>query len=150
MSKSSISLHGSMDTASLAKLLEDVAGSVKAGTVCLQKGGEFVTLKPAGIMDFKVEAEIKKGKQKFEISVKWEAPQEIAAPGDIRISSEEPEVPCPAEEEAAPGETAPAGEAAGEVLGVETCAEPCAQKKGKKKGKAQDAQQFAVGSVEPQ
>lgn len=94
MSKSSISLKGSMDPQSLAQLLEDMAKSIKAGTVCLQKGGEFVTLKTSGPMDFTIEAAVKKGKQKLEIAVKWEEPAEMAAPDEITISAVEPELPA--------------------------------------------------------
>lgn len=94
MSKSSLSLKGSMDPQSLAQLLEDMASSIKAGTVCLQKGGEFVTLKTSGPMDFTIEAAVKKGKQKLEISVKWEEPAELATPDEITISAVEPELPA--------------------------------------------------------
>lgn len=94
MSKSSLSLKGSMDPQSLAQLLEDMAKSIKAGTVCLQKGGEFVTLKTSGPMDFTIEAAVKKGKQKLEIAVKWEEPAEMAAPDEITISAVEPELPA--------------------------------------------------------
>ena len=141
MNKSNISLKGSMEPESLAKLLEDIAVSIKAGTVCLQKGGEFVTLKPAGNMEFEIEAAIKKGKQKLEIAVKWEEAREIAAPGDIKVSSEEPELPCPVEGEDAAEEPLALGEDAEgcgagdapclDVPGVET------KDKKKKKGKGQ-------------
>lgn len=94
MSKSSLSLKGNMDPQSLAQLLEDMAKSIKAGTVCLQKGGEFVTLKTSGPMDFTIEAAVKKGKQKLEIAVKWEEPAELAAPDEITISAVEPELPA--------------------------------------------------------
>lgn len=138
MSKSSLSLKGSMDPQSLAQLLEDMAKSIKAGTVCLQKGGEFVTLKTSGPMDFAIEAAVKKGKQKLEISVKWEEAAEMAAPDEITISAVEPELP-PREDEtpempeaAEPGcETAPATEAEAAPLAAEV--EVKDTKKGKKK-----------------
>lgn len=135
MSKSSLSLKGSMDPQSLAQLLEDMAKSIKAGTVCLQKGGEFVTLKTSGPMDFTIEAAVKKGKQKLEISVKWEEAAEMAAPDEITISAVEPELP-PCEPEAAevtePGcETAPVSETEAAPPAAE--AEAKDTKKGKKK-----------------
>jgi len=138
MSKSSLSLKGSMDPQSLAQLLEDMAKSIKAGTVCLQKGGEFVTLKTSGPMDFTIEAAVKKGKQKLEISVKWEEAAEMAAPDEITISAVEPELPpCEPEtpevvEVAEPGcETAAAPEAEAAAPAAE--AEVKDTKKGKKK-----------------
>jgi len=135
MSKSSLSLKGSMDPQSLAQLLEDMAKSIKAGTVCLQKGGEFVTLKTAGPMDFTIEAAVKKGKQKLEISLKWEEAAEIAAPDEITISAVEPELP-PCEPETAevtePGcESAPAPETEAAAPAPEDQAKDT--KKGKKK-----------------
>jgi len=138
MSKSSLSLKGSMNPQSLAQLLEDMATSIKAGTVCLQKGGEFVTLKTSGTMDFTIEATVKKGKQKLEISVKWEEASEMAAPDEITISAVEPELPsCEPEnpettEVAEPGcVTAPAPEAETALPAAE--AEVKDTKKGKKK-----------------
>jgi len=107
MSKSSITLKGTMDPAAFAHLLEDLAKSVKAGTVCLQKGGEYVTLKPAGGMEFEVEAAVKKGKQKLSVAVKWEEPCEIVPEGEIKITSVEPEPPV-----VEPVEEVPAGDAA--------------------------------------
>lgn len=93
MSKSSISLKGTTDPAALAQMLEDLARGIRAGTVCLRKGGEFVTLKPGGNLQFEIEAAEKKGKQKLEVSVKWEEPCRVANSEDIRISSEAPEAP---------------------------------------------------------
>ena len=101
------------------QLLEDLAKSVKAGTVCLQKGGEFVTLKPCGSLEFQVEAGVKKSKQKLSLSVKWEDPCELAAPEEIKIGSKEPEIavaePAPSGDPLAV-EVAP--ELAGGVLGM--------------------------------
>jgi amphi-Trp domain-containing protein len=93
MNKSSIVLNGTLAPEAFAKLLEELAASVKAGTVCLQKGGEFVTLKTAGGMEFEVCAAVKKGKQKLSLSVKWEEPCEETPVEDIKISSVEPELP---------------------------------------------------------
>lgn len=109
MSNSGITLKGTMDPAAFAQLLEDLAKSVKAGTVCLQKGGEYVTLKPAGGLEFEVEAAVKKGKQKLAISVKWEEPVPAVTPGEIKITSVEP-APVMVEPAAAP-EEAPQGAA---------------------------------------
>jgi len=139
MSKSSISLKGSMDPQSLAQLLEDMAKSIKAGTVCLQKGGEFVTLKTSGPMDFTIEAAVKKGKQKLEIAVKWEERAEMA-PDEITISAVEPELPAcdpevveSIEVVEVPCDVAPFAQ---ENAGPEAAAEPLVgEKKEGKKGK---------------
>jgi len=86
MSKSSITLKGTSDAQGLAQLLEDMAKSVRAGCVCLQRGGEFVTLRPAGNLEFELEAAGKKGKSKLSLEVKWEEALQVADAGEIKIS----------------------------------------------------------------
>lgn len=140
MSTSSISLKGAYSPADFARMLEDLAGSIKAGTVCLQKGGEFVTLKPASTLEFEIEASARKGRQKLELCVKWQEPVEAAPEAPFTISSQEPQpeletapepeaAPCPAEGEAA----APEAETAGGALAMDDAPEAKPGKKSKKK-----------------
>jgi amphi-Trp domain-containing protein len=92
MTKSAIAIKGCMDQADLAELLEGVVASFKAGTVCVRKGSEFVTLKPSGRLYFEIEAEIKKGRQSLAVEVKWlEEPQAKQACEPFSISATEPE-----------------------------------------------------------
>lgn len=140
MSKSSISLKGTLDPKAFACLLEDLAKSMKEGCVCLQRGTEHVTLNPAGAMEFELEATVKKGKQKLELSVKWEESCEAAPLEEIRITSVEP-APAAAEAPASPDSgAAPAPEftpepVAGGALAVESgeVDEKLASKKPRKK-----------------
>lgn len=144
MSTSSISLKGAFSPADFARMLEDLAGSIKAGTVCLQKGGEFVTLKPASTLEFEIEASARKGRQKLELRVKWQEPVEAAPEAPFTISSQEPEpapeagpepapeagagaAPCPVEGEAA------APEMAGGALAMDDTPEAKPAKRPKKK-----------------
>lgn len=101
MGKHGISLKGTVDFAGASALLADLVKSFNEKTVCLQKGGEFCTLKPGEAVSFEIEAEHKKNRQKLVIELSWldEAPaQEVA---DIKISSVEPEPLPESEPEAA-------------------------------------------------
>ena len=136
MSKASIAISGVTDPQALAQILSDLAGSLRAGTICLRKGAEYVTLKPATRMDFEIEAAIKKGKQKFSLEVKWEEmPEEIPASG-FTISASEPAAPEEAPQEpCAPGDAVAAAQP---CEGGEPCEEPKPEKHhkgGKKAGK---------------
>ncbi|WP_243311868.1 amphi-Trp domain-containing protein [Fundidesulfovibrio agrisoli] len=127
MSKASIAISGVTDPQALAQILSDLAGSLRAGTICLRKGAEYVTLKPATRMDFEIEAAIKKGRQKFSLEVKWEEIPEQVPAGDFTISATEPAAhEAAAEEPCAPGEAVQAAAPAGEP-------EPVKQRKNGKK-----------------
>ncbi len=91
MGKHGISLKGTVDFAGASALLADLVKSFNEKTVCLQKGGEFCTLKPGEAISFEIEAEHKKNRQKLVIELSWldEAPAPEVA--DIKISSVEPE-----------------------------------------------------------
>lgn len=63
MSKQGMVVKGMMDYESVVNFLEDFLKSFKEKTVCVQRGDDFVTLKPADNMDVEIEASVKKGKQ---------------------------------------------------------------------------------------
>jgi amphi-Trp domain-containing protein len=71
MGKKEIKLKGSLETGKTAEYLTDLATSLKAGEVYIQKGGEFVSLKPGSIVDFEIEAVKKKHKEKLVIEISW-------------------------------------------------------------------------------
>jgi len=95
MTKSSLSLNGSTDPAALAQILIDLAQSIQAGTICLQKGAEHVTLKPVQRMDFELEATVKKSKQKLTIAIKWEEQMPEEPQECFKISAVAPEPAAP-------------------------------------------------------
>jgi amphi-Trp domain-containing protein len=83
----------SMDTGAAVAILEDLVRSFKDGTVCIQSGGEFVTLKPAGNIEVQIEAAEKKGKQKLVIEMGWrEVVSKNGAEDILKISAKEPEI----------------------------------------------------------
>jgi amphi-Trp domain-containing protein len=71
MSKNGIALKGHLDRKDLTCLLDDVVQGFKDGTVCIRKGNEFLTLKPTEPLEFEIEAEVKKGKEKLVLELMW-------------------------------------------------------------------------------
>ena len=88
MGKKEIKLKGSLETAKTAEYLNDLAASLKAGDVYIQKGGEFVSLKPGSVVDFEIEAVKKKHKEKLVIEISWHTDGNDELGGDeMKISS---------------------------------------------------------------
>jgi len=97
--KKEIKIKRTLDQKTLAGLLEDLVATFKAGTICLESGGEFVTLKPGRHIEVEIEAGHKKEKQKLTLSLNWrtDAPEEKPVV-DLKISSTEPEMAAPVED----------------------------------------------------
>lgn len=131
MSKNSMECKSVMTKAQAAELLEDLARSLRQGTVCVQRDPEFVTLKPRDGMEVVLAAAQKKGKEKLEIELAWH--QEVTPtqePGGFKISAKEPE-PKPEPEPAAE----PAAEAPCPVKAAEKAAEPAKEPHAPKESK---------------
>lgn len=98
--KSEVKIKRTMEAEALADVLDDLVKSFREGTVCVEKGEEFVTLNPGGRIEMEMEAGQKKGKQKFSMELNWrqvDVQEEEAA--DFKISSQEPEMTAPTPEE---------------------------------------------------
>jgi amphi-Trp domain-containing protein len=93
MSKCEMNLKGNVDFTAAIALLGDIVKSFKDKTVCIQKGGEFVTLKPTEPIAFEIAAQRKKGKQKLSIELSWFEEMSVEAPTEFKVSSKEPELP---------------------------------------------------------
>ncbi|WP_373500100.1 amphi-Trp domain-containing protein [Desulfococcus sp.] len=104
--KNEIKIKQTMELATATKILKDLAASFEEGTICFEKGEEFVTLRPGNLIDLEMEAEMKKDKQKLSIELCWRTvePKKKEAPA-IKISSQEPEMIAPTPEESDTGET---------------------------------------------
>ncbi|MBF0170677.1 MAG: amphi-Trp domain-containing protein [Nitrospinae bacterium] len=91
---------------SAIRAIEDLLASLKAGTVCIIRGDEYVTLKPENEVDLEISGVDKKGKGSLKLELAWrrhEVAPEIAEESFV-ITSTEP--PPPAEPVAAiPDET---------------------------------------------
>ncbi|MCA1987487.1 MAG: amphi-Trp domain-containing protein [Desulfovibrio sp.] len=108
MSKSGLAIKGAMDFDSVSTFLTDLVASFKERTICVQRGEEFVTLKPGELIELELEVLVKKGKQKLSLELAWrdEVLTEVEAP--FKVSAKEPELPAPVVD---------AGDAAGEAAG---------------------------------
>ena len=109
MGKSGMEFKSTMDKEQVAVLLEDLARSIRKGTVCAQQDPEFLTLSPTDIIEVEFEAGQKKGKEKIGLELSWrlEMPVEETAGAAFKISAKAPEVkpapePAPAKPEAKP------------------------------------------------
>lgn len=90
MTAKEIQFEGTIEHDKAVAYLESLVSSFKKGTVCVQKGEEFVTLKPNGVVHLEVEAEEKGDKEKLSLKLSWK--KEIAAcECDLKISTSEPE-----------------------------------------------------------
>ncbi|MBI5179734.1 MAG: amphi-Trp domain-containing protein [Nitrospinae bacterium] len=91
MGKKEVGLKLTLNAKQAIGYLEDLTASLKAGTVCIQQGHEFVTLKPGKNIEIDVEAVQKSGKEKITFEMYWKRADEPATPVvDFKISSDEP------------------------------------------------------------
>lgn len=100
MKKSEIKVKGLINGESICGVLSDLAQSFKEGTVCIENGQEFVTMKPGANIEFEIEASQKKGKEKLTIELTWRQVEEVVeGESGFKISSCEPEItePSPVE-----------------------------------------------------
>ncbi len=107
MSKQGMVVKGMMDYDSVVNFFEDFIKSFKEKTICVQRGEDFITLKPSDSMEVEIEASVKKGKQKISIELEWR--EEVPVENDVafKVSAVEPE-PAPEPEPEATAEEAPA------------------------------------------
>ncbi|MCG8333163.1 MAG: amphi-Trp domain-containing protein [Proteobacteria bacterium] len=104
MKKSEVKLRRTVNADNVAQILNDLAASIREGTVCVENGNEFVTLSTGEDVQFELELQAgqKKSKQKFELELSWRTtPPKMDSADDFKISSQEPEItePSPLEAE---------------------------------------------------
>ena len=88
-SKKTLSIKDKLECSQVVTCLENILAGIKAGTLCIQQGEEFVTLKPQSAVDVEIEATVKKGKEKFVIELTWRSERE-EKDKELRILSSEP------------------------------------------------------------
>lgn len=106
MSKKSLGFKAHTDVAQAAAYLEAVLAGLKSGTVCVQRGEEYLVVKPAALVEVEVEAKSKKGKESLSLELSWTVVDETVVeeePEELKISATEPE---PVEAEAGEQATA--------------------------------------------
>lgn len=80
-----------------ATYLEDLAASVRAGTVALSQGDRQVVLNPASSMALELAVSDKKGRQRLELELTWYAAPETGGTDALTISAQAPQ-PQPADD----------------------------------------------------
>lgn len=70
--KNEVSFEGTMTLDKVLTYLQELATSVRAGTIRVEKGAEHVVLNPADIVHLEVKAKRKKAKQSFRLELSWE------------------------------------------------------------------------------
>lgn len=73
--------------------LEDLARTLRNGTVVIQNNGDFVTLNPAENLGLEIEARRKDNKQSLGLKFAWRTDAPVVETAALTISSVEPEPP---------------------------------------------------------
>ena len=93
MKKNEIQVKKSLEIEAAALVLEELAASLRAGKICIESHGEFVSLNPAEVLDLELKAGQKKNKNKLSLVLYW---REIVPSEQVetffKISSQEPEI----------------------------------------------------------
>lgn len=112
MSGKQISFKAFVEVEQAVSYLEDLARSLRDGTVYVRQGAQFVELAPDGGMEIEVEAAEKKGKQKLSFELSWRRKVEPEPGGGsgLSISSEKPDIPEPEPEPGEADDEADAGD----------------------------------------
>lgn len=89
--KQEVCLKGRTELAQMIEHLENLVGSLKEGTVCVQNGHRSVTLHPEGLVEMCMEAKTKDGEEKISFSVSWCRSEPNEEGLQLTISSKEPQ-----------------------------------------------------------
>ncbi len=92
MSKKELKVKVDGQNSEIIGYLESIVKSLKEGTLVLEKGDSFVTLKPRDTMKLEIEGAQKDKKEGLKIELSWKTEQAVAeeAPENLVISSHEP------------------------------------------------------------
>ncbi|MHC1753616.1 amphi-Trp domain-containing protein [Humidesulfovibrio sp.] len=97
MDKDKIEMKTTMESAAVAEYLTALAKGFKSGVICVEKGGETLTLIPADIAEVEVEARVKKDKARFSLEVSWRLAPEADDAETLTISDSAPKTAAPCE-----------------------------------------------------
>lgn len=124
MSKREIEIKTNLGREEASRYLQELAQCLAAGRIVVQRGGEYVELRPAASLELEIEAAAKKDKEKISLELSWRQVEAQACCCDLKISAEAPPAE-PAPLDATPPDAAPLDAAlkAGEAA-VATLAEP--------------------------
>jgi amphi-Trp domain-containing protein len=71
MTKREVKVKGVLDLGEAVTILEGLLEGLKGGTVCVEGGQGFLTLRPSESVLLEVEAKSCTGKEKLEIEMSW-------------------------------------------------------------------------------
>jgi len=97
MDKDKIEMKATMESAAVAEYLTALAKGFKSGVICVEKGGETLTLIPAEMAEVEVEARVKKDKARFSLEVSWRLAPEADDADVLTISDSAPKTAAPCE-----------------------------------------------------
>jgi len=88
--KKEIHFEKKMDCTEAVSYLEALISSLKDGKIVIEQGSQFVSLIPAGMIDFEMEARQKNDKEKLSLVFSWCRKSVETEPEVLKISSGEP------------------------------------------------------------
>jgi amphi-Trp domain-containing protein len=92
MKENKISHQQHMKRDDLVNYLENLAGSIKAGKIVIERNGQFVSLTPPSTVNLELQAKTKKDKGEIFIEISWRQEVEEPVKAPLNISSSEPEI----------------------------------------------------------
>ena len=90
--KNKVVVEGSLQLEEVVSYLENLVSTLKAGTIHIQQGLNSVTLRPTSIVDVKIEASQKEGKEKLSVKVAWSGDPKYGVTDGISISTDAPKL----------------------------------------------------------
>ncbi|MCB2225032.1 MAG: amphi-Trp domain-containing protein [Desulfarculaceae bacterium] len=124
MGKNEISYKAGLGASQALGHLEDLVRKLKAGSVCLQVGGEHVslTLDSGAPLELSLSASQKKGKNRLSLELSWKDLQRGEGAVPAMVISSEPPAPEPSPAPAAPAREPAAPKAAKPAAAPKTAA----------------------------
>lgn len=88
MAKDKLKIDSVMPLDQVISKLDELATSLKNGSLRIQLGQETMQLTPSGVVDFEMKVSKKKDKEKVSLEISWEADQNQA----MQISAQAPDL----------------------------------------------------------
>ena len=97
--KQEVTYRGSTTTGEVAAYLQALVDGLKSGTICVQRGEDHLSLRPAGELELEVSARRKGRRESFRLALSWRPPEPgaVGSHEPLKILSRDPE---PADEDA--------------------------------------------------
>lgn len=90
--KNKVVVEGSLQLEEVVSYLDNLVATFKAGTIHIQQGLNSVTLRPTSIVDVKIEASQKDGKEKLSVKIGWSSDPKYGVTDGISITTDQPKL----------------------------------------------------------